>query len=62
MARAVEPHANQAGFMYFDVQGLDNPLAGAKLEITGIMDAKGNELFFFEIPMEKYLGYSPIKN
>src|SRR4051812_22274726 len=53
LARAVEPHGNQAGFLYFDVQGLDNPLAGARLEITGIMDAKGNELFFFEIPMEK---------
>lgn len=62
MARAVEPHANQAGFLFFDVQGLDNPLAGAKLEITGLMDGKGNELFFFEIPMEKYLGYQPVKN
>ena len=61
LARAVEAHANQAGFLYFDVQGLDNPLAGAKLELTGIMDAKGNELFFFEIPMEKYLGYQPVK-
>jgi hypothetical protein len=61
MARAVEPHGNQAGFVFFDVQGLDSPLAGAKLEITGIMDGKGNELFFFEIPMEKYLGYQPVK-
>jgi hypothetical protein len=61
LARAVEPHGTQAGFMYFDVQGLDNPLAGAKLEITGILDSKGNELFFFEIPMEKYLSYQPIK-
>ena len=61
LARAVEAHANQAGFLFFDVQGLDNPLAGAKLEITGLMDAKGNELFFFEIPMEKYLGYQPVK-
>jgi hypothetical protein len=61
LARAVEPHGNQAGFLFFDVEGLDNPLAGAKLEITGIMNAKGNELFFFEIPMEKYLGYQPIK-
>jgi hypothetical protein len=61
LARAVEPHANQAGFLYFDVQGLDSPLAGAKLEITGLVDGKGNELFFFEIPMEKYLGYQPVK-
>jgi hypothetical protein len=61
LARAVEAHANQAGFLFFDVQGLDNPLAGARLEITGLMDAKGKELFFFEIPMEKYLGYQPVR-
>ncbi len=61
MAKAVEPHGTQAGFMFFDVQGIDNPLAGAKLEITGLMDGKGNELFYFEIPMEKYLGYQPLK-
>jgi hypothetical protein len=61
MAKAVEPHGTQAGFMFFDVQGIDNPLAGAKIEITGVMDGKGNELFFFEIPMEKYLGYQPVK-
>src|SRR4051812_27695005 len=28
LARAVEPHGTQAGFVFFDVQGLDNPLAG----------------------------------
>lgn len=61
LAHAVEPHKNQAGFLFFDVLGLDNPLAGARLEITGITNSKGNELFFFEIPMEKYLGYQPIK-
>ena len=62
LAKATEPHGNQAGFLFFDVQGLDNPLAGAKLEITGIMNSKGTELFFFEIPMEKYLGYQPVKS
>lgn len=61
LAKAVEPHGTQAGFMFFDVQGIDNPLAGAKLEITGLMDSKGNELFFFELPMEKYLNYQPVK-
>jgi hypothetical protein len=61
LAKAVEPRANQAGFMFFDVQGIENPLAGAKLVITGLMNSKGNELFYFEIPMEKYLGYQPVK-
>jgi hypothetical protein len=61
LARAVEPHVNQAGFLYFDVRGIDNPLAGAKLVVTGLTDSDGNELFYFEIPMEKYLGYQPVK-
>lgn len=61
MARMVEPHATRAGFFYFDVDGIEDPLAGAKLEFTGIRNADGQELFFFEIPMEKYLNYNPNK-
>jgi hypothetical protein len=55
-ARAVEPHATQSGFLYFDVGGIPAPLEGAHIDITRITDAKGNELMYFEIPMEKYLG------
>ena len=55
-ARAVEPHATQSGFLYFDVGGISDPLEGAHIDITRITDAKGNELMYFEIPMEKYLG------
>jgi hypothetical protein len=54
-ARAVEPHANQSGFLFFDVAGVSAPLAGSSMEITGVDDAKGNELMFFEIAMDKYL-------
>jgi hypothetical protein len=54
-ARAVEPHTTQAGFMFFDVGGMSAPLAGAHLYLTGVRDAKGNDLMYFEIPMEKYL-------
>jgi hypothetical protein len=61
LAKAVEPRSTQAGFFIFDTQGIDNPLAGARLEITGIKRASGDELFYFEIPLEKYLGYKPIK-
>jgi hypothetical protein len=61
MARAVEPHGNQSGFLFFDVDDIDSPLAGAKLVITGLTDSKGHELFYFEIPMEKYLSYQPVK-
>jgi hypothetical protein len=61
LAKAVEPHGTQAGFLFFDVSGIESPLAGAKLEITGIMNSDGKELFYFEIPMEKYLSYQPLK-
>jgi hypothetical protein len=52
-AKAVEPHATQSGFLFFDVDGVDNPLANARLYVTGVDDAKGTELMYFEIPMGK---------
>jgi hypothetical protein len=54
-ARAVEPHSTQSGFLFFDVGGISSPLADSNMEITGVDDAKGNEMMFFEIPMDKYL-------
>ena len=58
-AVAVEPHSLQSGFFIFDVQDIPNPLAGARLYIHGLRDSNGKELFFFEIPLEKYLTYRP---
>ena len=54
-ARAVEPHSTQSGFMFFDVGGIDSPLRGANIDVTGVNDVKGNELMYFEIPVDKYL-------
>jgi hypothetical protein len=54
-ARAVEPHGTQSGFMIFDVSGISTPLAGANFYLTGVRDAKGNDLMYFEVPLEKYL-------
>lgn len=54
-AQAVAPHETQAGFMFFDVSGISHPLAGGRIIVTGVNDAKGQELMYFEIPMEKYL-------
>ena len=54
-ARAVEPHNTQSGFLFFDVGGISSPLAGATMDTTGPADAKGRELLFFEILMDKYL-------
>jgi len=52
-ARAVEPHASQQGFLFFDVGDLENPAQGARLFVTGVNDAHGHELMYFEIPMGK---------
>jgi hypothetical protein len=54
-AKAVEPHSSQSGFLFFDVSGISVPLAGAHFYLTGVRDVKGNELMYFEIPLEKYL-------
>lgn len=54
-ARAVEPHSTAAGFLFFDVLDISTPLAGANFFLNGARTASGNELMYFEIPMEKYL-------
>jgi len=54
-ALVVEPHTTRAGFLFYDVSQLDNPLKGAKLHLHKLRDADGNELFYFEIPFDKYL-------
>jgi len=52
-AKAVEPHSTQAGFLFFDVSEISHPLAGAHFYVTGVRDAKGDELMYFEILLEK---------
>jgi hypothetical protein len=58
-AKAVAPHENEAGFMFFDVSGISQPLAGAHIYVSGVDNASGQELMYFDIPMEKYLSYTP---
>jgi hypothetical protein len=55
VARAVEPHTTQSGFLFFDVGGISTPLSRANIDITGVADSKGSEMMYFEISMEKYL-------
>ena len=54
-ALVVEPHTTRAGFLFYDVSQLDHPLKGAKLHLHKLRDADGQELFYFEIPFDKYL-------
>jgi hypothetical protein len=53
-AKAVEPHSSQAGFLFFDIQGISAPLAGAHFYLTGVRNAQGNELMYFDIPLGNY--------
>lgn len=52
-AKAVEPHTTQSGFFFFDVENVSSPVEGARIYVTGVDDAKGAELMYFEIPMGK---------
>jgi hypothetical protein len=54
-ALVVEPHTTRAGFLFYDVSQLDNPLKGSKLHLHELRDADGKQLFYFEIPFDKYL-------
>ena len=54
-ALVVEPHSTRAGFLWYDVSELDHPLRGAKLHLHKLRNSDGQELFYFEIPFEKYL-------
>jgi hypothetical protein len=54
-ALAVEPHTTRAGFLFYDVSGLSHPLLGAKLYLHKLRNADGQELFYFEVPFDKYL-------
>jgi hypothetical protein len=54
-AQAVEPHSSQAGFFFFDVSDISQPLAGAHLYLNDVRDNNGQELMYFDIPMEKYV-------
>ncbi|HLJ26143.1 MAG TPA: hypothetical protein VKY85_05495 [Candidatus Angelobacter sp.] len=56
----VDPHSMRTGFLFFDITGLDTPEAGAHLYLTGFKMGK-KELFYFDIPLEKYLSYQPGK-
>ncbi len=50
-AFAIEPHSTQAGFLFFDIQDVSSPVQGAHIYLTGVRDAGGTELMYFDIPM-----------
>jgi hypothetical protein len=52
-AKAVEPHTTQSGFFFFDVGDIPAPLARAHIYVTGVNNAKGIELMYFDLSLEK---------
>lgn len=48
-AEAVEPHSTRSGFLFFDVQNVQQPLGGAHIYLTGVHDNNGTELMYFEV-------------
>jgi len=54
-AIVVEAHTTRAGFLFYDVSDLSDPLKGAKLYLRELQSADGKDLFYFEIPFDKYL-------
>lgn len=54
-ALTVPPHSTRAGFLFYDLSDIPHPLEGAKLHLRQLRTADGKELFYFEIPFDKYL-------
>ena len=54
-ALIVEPHTTRAGFLFYVLPGLNDPLNGADLYLHELRNADGRQLFPFQIPFDKYL-------
>lgn len=54
-AIVVDSHSTQAGFLFYDVSGVPHPLRGAHLYLRELRNADGKQLFYFEIPFDKFL-------
>ena len=50
----VTAHSSHNGFLFFDVAGIERPEEEAHVYISGIR-AGNQELFYFDIPLDKYL-------
>lgn len=57
-AKAVEPRSTQAGFLFFDISDVADPLKDAHFYVTGVRDSSGNDLMYFEVLVNKAEGQS----
>jgi hypothetical protein len=58
-AEAVEPHTTRSGFLFFDIEKVQQPVAGSHIYLTGVLDSGGNELLYFEVPLISANAASP---
>jgi hypothetical protein len=56
----VSPHTTSSGFLFFDIDEIEVPEAGAHVYFSG-MKLGGKQLFYFDIPLEDYLNKQPAK-
>jgi hypothetical protein len=54
-AEAIEPHSSHSGFLFFDISGIPDPLAGAHFYLTGVRDSNEKELMYFDVSLDDYL-------
>jgi len=49
---AVEPHTTRAGFLFFDSSLVSDATTGSYVYVSGVRNGQGQELLYFEIPLE----------
>lgn len=50
---AVEPHTTRAGFLFFDAGMVHDAITRSYVYVSGVRNARGQELLYFELPLEK---------
>ena len=50
---AIEPHTTRAGFMFFDSALVSDAVTGSYIYVSGVRNAQGQELLYFELSVEK---------
>lgn len=56
----VNAHSTLAGYLFYDIQGLDRPLKGAELYVKMVHTLDGKQdLFSFSVPFDKWLAANP---
>jgi len=50
---AIEPHTTRAGFLFFDSSLVSDAITGSYVYVSGVRNAQGQELLYFELSVEK---------